>query len=79
MLKIVKCFMVQPPGLLYFPGNMFISRTAGNTGKYREIWEILGNTGKYKISNNGVLVSPAVGGLTCWKLIKLGSKTHYRS
>ena len=27
-------------GLFYFPGNKFISRTAGNTGKYREIWEI---------------------------------------
>ena len=24
-------------GLLYFQGNMFIFRTAGNTGKYREI------------------------------------------
>ena len=49
---------------------MFISRTAGNTGKYREI---LGNTGKYKISNNGLSVGPVVGVLTCWKLIKLGT------
>ena len=40
---------------------MFISRTAGNTGKY-------------KISNNGLLVGPVVGVLTCWKLIKLGIK-----
>ena len=56
-------------GLLYFPGNMFISRMAGNMGKI----------GKYKISNNGLLVSPVVGMLTCWKLIKLGTKTHYRS
>ena len=39
---------------------MFISRTAGNTGKYREIWEMLGNTGKYKISNNGILVGPVM-------------------
>ena len=57
-------------GLLYFPGNMFISRT---------YWEILGNTGKYKILNNGLLVGPVVGVLTCWKLIILGTKTHYRS
>ena len=42
-------------------------------------WEILGNTGKYKISNNGLLVGPVVGVLTHWKLIKLGTKTHYRS
>ena len=35
-------------GLLYFPGNMFTSQTAGNTGKYQEIWEILGNT-KFQI------------------------------
>ena len=41
--------------------------------------EILGNTGKYKISNNGLLVGPVVGVLICWKLIKLGTKTHYRS
>ena len=37
------------PGLIYFPGNMFISRTAGNTGKYT-------------ISNNGLLVGPVSGG-----------------
>ena len=55
---------------------MFISQTAGNTGTYREI---LGNTEKYKISNNGFLVGPVVGVLTCWKLNKLGTKTHYGS
>ena len=38
-----------------------------------------GKYGKYKISNNGLLVGPVVGVLTCWKLIKLGTKTHYRS
>ena len=57
-------------------------------GKYvyfpdgRKYWEIPGNmgkSGKYKISNNGLLVGPVVGVLTCWKLIKLGTKTHYRS
>ena len=58
---------------------MFISGTVGNTEKYREIWENLGNTGKYKISNNGLLVGPVAGMLTCWKSIKLGTKTHYRS
>ena len=55
---------------------MFISRTAANIGKYREI---LGNTGKYKISDSVLLVGPVVGVLTCWKLIKLGTKTHYMS
>ena len=64
--------------MVILPGKNF-SRTAGNTGKYREIWEILGNTRKYKISNNGLLVGPVVGVLTCWKLIKLGTKTHYGS
>ena len=58
---------------------MFISGTAGNTAKYREIWENLGNTGKYKISNNGLSVGSVAGMLTCWKLIKLGTKTHYKS
>ena len=42
----------------------------------REIPGNMGNTGKYKISNNGLLVGPVVDVLTCWKLIKLGTKTH---
>ena len=41
--------------------------------------EILGNT-KFQIMEvNGLLVGPVVGMLICWKLIKLGSKTQYRS
>ena len=48
-LKILAMFQTHcRTGLLYFPGNMFISRTAVNTGKYREIWEIPGNT-KFQI------------------------------
>ena len=65
------CDSLQP-GLLYFPGNMLISRTGEILGNR----EILGNTGKYKISNKGLLVGPVLGVLTCWKLIKLGTKTH---
>ena len=45
----------------------------------QEILGNMGNTGKYKMSNNGLLVGPVVGVLTCWKLIKLGTKTHYMS
>ena len=63
-------------GMLFFPGNMFISRTAGNIGKYPEICEIPGNT-KFQIMD--FLVGPVVGVLSCWKLIKVGTKTHYRS
>ena len=40
---------------------MFISRTVGNTGKY-------------KISNLYGLLVGSVDMLTCWKLIKLGTK-----
>ena len=45
-LQIVTKYLqyVYSSGLLYFLRNMFISRTTGNTGKYQEIWEILGNT-----------------------------------
>ena len=40
-----------------------------NTGKYGKIWEI--QNFKY-----GLSVGSVAGMLTCWKLIKLGTKKH---
>ena len=45
--------------------------TLGNTKKYGKYWEI-----QNFIYRNELLVGPVVGVLTCWKLIKLGTKTH---
>ena len=56
--------VIFPGKYVYFP----------DCEKYWEIPGNMGNTGEYKISNNGLLVGFVVGMLTYWKLIKLGTK-----